>query len=154
MDLSTLLQFEAAIEGATCAILKKFGNVVPEFSDQKREHPAHEVKLHSVKEDGEHYFVRKAIQYPYGYIARIEISSVTQRFVNSDKQPIMMAGVRILRFNFLMLYNDATLPYHWITWMDEETTARQHITDGKFDRSVQEFAIKFQIREECLPEEV
>lgn len=154
MDLATLLQFEAAIEGATCAILKKFGNVVAEFSDQKRSAPAHEVKLHSVKETGDLSFIRKGIRYPQEYTARLDISSVTQRYQNSDKQPIMMAGVRILRFNFLMLYNEATLPHHYITWMAEDSTARQHITEGKFDRSVQEFAIRFQINADHLPQEV
>lgn len=153
INLEELLKIESSVENATCAILGESALAVPEFSDKKRKHPGYEVKVHGVGETGELYFIRAQIKYPQQWKAMLDILTVTQRFQNSDKQAAMLSAVRMMRFKYLALF-ERVLPFHYLTWMKEITTARSHIFDGKFDLTSQHFEIKVQIRTEFLPEEV
>ena len=154
MQLEALLNLETHIETAWGNILTEAGGVaVPEFSDTEKKLPIYEVKLTGVSETRDKYFIYRGCQMPNQWKATLVTRTVTKRFANSDAQPEMIARVRASAFDFLARFNDDTLPNHWVTYMREISSVRQHLPEPGIDITEQHHEVMIEIRAESLPSE-
>jgi hypothetical protein len=151
MKLEDLLNLEGAVEPAWCKILGDAGGIaVPEFSDkQDNRTPIYEVKLIGVSETSAKQWRYRGVLVAREWDATLVTRSVTKRFHNSNEQSGMAARVRIEAFHFVDRF-DPLLPFHYITFMREQTTIPNHQPEGQFDLREQHHKIKIEIREELL----
>jgi hypothetical protein len=155
MTFEDLFNFESAIETAACAILGE--TAWHEFSDKVATGPliGYEVKFAGTPTGVQRQW--KSIKLPVEYRGTLEVRVVTTRFQNSDKHAALLTQARVSFLQALYLFNDTNLPYHWVTYVAEQSAVRGHDQEnggnGGIDHTTLRFELVVSIRDECWLDE-